>query len=147
MYSLRKFTIIVLSLAFAAFSLWFLLTSPLPENLTNRTWYLKSVQNSQGEILWKPKFSNQISLTFTPGGLRGSTGCNSYQGRFQAIRFMPLLFTWGIFNTLVNCLDMDVMDQEALYMSALRQATRYELMSNSLRIYSVFSGNVLLFEE
>jgi heat shock protein HslJ len=75
--------------------------------------------------------SNKPTLRFSEGLVRGSAGCNSFQGDYsitgQKIAFSELAMT------LMACPEPEgVMDQEQSYVRALQQVDRFEFSEGRL---------------
>jgi len=82
-----------------------------------------------------------ITLMFTPDGINGSAGCNSYFGSFQ-FDVGAITFT-DIGSTLIAC-DQPIMDQELAYLDALPTATAYQITPDGL-LQITYDGGVLTF--
>jgi heat shock protein HslJ len=75
----------------------------------------------------------EANITFSDGWARGSTGCNTFQGEYQAqgdhIAFKDLAITE------MACLEPEgIMEQEQTIMNYLWDAQRYVRQSDQLRI-------------
>lgn len=82
-----------------------------------------------------------ITMTFSEGGVSGSTGCNNFHGAFQfnngAITFTPLA------TTLKAC-DQPIMDQEKAFLNAMTSTTNYTISGTQLTIH--YQDGVLTFK-
>jgi len=142
--SLATFDAIVQSFAFTPGSA--AAASPTPPansdstfgGLTNNNWTLVTYGPDEAPIPVMPE--TPINLTFTPEGIGGSSGCNTYFGQFQ-YDINKLTFS-GIGSTLIACAD-DIMAQENAYLDALRSASSYEINNGVLRI--TYRDGVLTF--
>jgi heat shock protein HslJ len=107
--------------------------------LGNVTWTLVSYGPAGAPLAALP--NAPITLAFTPEGIYGSAGCNSYFGAFQ---FDVGVLTFSdIGSTEIAC-DQPIMDQETVYLEALRTASTYQLGNGQLQI-TYAAGGVLTF--
>ena len=87
-----------------------------------------------------PIESAPINATFSVEGLGGRAGCNGYSANFQYDNFT--LTISPIITTLMAC-EESIMQVETAYLNALQTATRYEVSSETLRIF--YEGGELTF--
>ena len=107
------------------------------EAFVGTQWKLTSIGSSSVSSKRAP------TIEFTVEGVRGSAGCNSFQGSYstsgQSIEFSELTMT------LMACPDDEgVMDLEQRYFAALQQARSYEITSDQLSI-ATNEGTTLVF--
>jgi heat shock protein HslJ len=76
-----------------------------------------------------PMAGTEITLIIESDSLGGNSGCNSYGGSYAAGADGRIEMS-EIFSTLMACLDDGVMEQEAAFSLALRQAQTFELADN-----------------
>ncbi len=103
------------------------------------TWTLVAYGPADAPVAVLPEAP--ITLAFTPEGINGHAGCNSYFGAFQ-FDVGAITFT-DIGSTLIAC-DQPIMDQELAYLEALRTATAYQITANG-QLQITYTGGVLTF--
>jgi heat shock protein HslJ len=85
-----------------------------------------------------------ITATFTPAAVNGSTGCNSYQGPYEAsgaaINIGPVA------STLKACPTPDLADQEQHYLSALQLAATFKVTGPRLELLRADGGTAVILE-
>lgn len=104
-------------------------TDPTFGGLTTMNWTLATYGPDEAPIPVLPEAS--INLVFTPEGISGSAGCNTYFGQFQ-YDVDKLSFS-GIGSTEKACSN-ELTAQEAAYLQALQTATSYTINNGVLRI-------------
>lgn len=97
--------------------------------LTTMNWTLATYGPDEAPIAVLPEAP--INLVFTPEGISGSAGCNSYFGQFQ-YDVDKLSFS-GIGSTEKACSN-EITAQETAYLQALQTATGYSIDNGVLRI-------------
>lgn len=103
---------------------------PSAINLENIDWVLKSfgVSGSETPVL----AGTQITLLASDGQIRGSAGCNTYQGPYSvqgnSIQVEALIVTERA------CADPNAMAQEQKFLQALQSAETFELQSDAFVI-------------
>lgn len=102
------------------------------------TWTL--VSYGAAEAQQQALASTPVTLTFSPNGIEGSAGCNTYGGAFQ-YNAGALTFT-NVASTLMACAD-DIMAQETAFLSALPAVTAFQI--NGSQLVLTYSGGVLTF--
>jgi heat shock protein HslJ len=111
--------------------------------LAGTEWLLTSLR---GQELLE---GSRITLQFQANQLGGFAGCNSYgsvmdEGGYEARDGELRLPTLA--QTLMACLEPEgVMDQEAAYMDALREATAYRLEGDVLEVQDASGDTILTF--
>jgi len=103
---------------------------PTLGGLTQSNWVLATYGTAEAPIAVLPQAG--INLIFTPDGISGSSGCNTYFGQFK-FDINVLSFS-GLGSTEIACTDAAVMTQESDYLNALRTATSYEINNGVLKI-------------
>ena len=113
-------------------------TDPTLGGLANATWVLTSYGSPDN---LQPALGNPVVLlSFSPEGIGGNAGCNSYSGAFQYSA--GSLTISGVRSTLMAC-EQPVQDQENAYLTALLTATGYQVNGSLLQIS--YDGGVLNF--
>ncbi len=113
-------------------------TDPTLGGLANATWVLTSYGSPDNP---QPALGNPVVLlSFSPEGIGGNAGCNSYSGAFQYS--VGSLTISGVRSTLMAC-EQPVQDQENAYFTALLTATGYQVNGSQLQIS--YDGGVLNF--
>jgi len=107
-------------------------------DLDGSTWVLSAFSNDTAIV------GNPPTLEFEGDMVSGNASCNTYGGSYQikgeTISFGPLA------RTEMYCMEPEgVMDQEQTYLEILEAAQRFELVENTLTIYSD-SGRTLTFQ-
>ncbi len=74
---------------------------------------------------------NPITLLFSPDGIGGNAGCNSYFGQFQYDSTTQTVSFSSVGGTLMAC-EEPLMTQETTYLTALQTTTGYQLIDNQL---------------
>jgi heat shock protein HslJ len=113
------------------------------EDLANTRWELVSY----GDMgLEKPVVEGStVTLEIGPGGQIGGTGgCNSYGGSYELEA--GTLAVGEIRSTLMACVDELVMEQEAEFLAALKDASGIELRGDELTILYNEGMSALNFE-
>lgn len=84
-----------------------------------------------------------IGATFNAGGVGGNSGCNSYNGGYNADN-TGNLSVGALSSTLMLCFPPERMAQEGAYLAALENATAFRIDGSQLEIM-YGSGQHLLF--
>jgi heat shock protein HslJ len=83
----------------------------------------------------------EVTAWFFHGEVNGSAGCNSYSGSYEIDGQNITIDSIGA--TEMYCMEPEgVMDQEKQYLSALRQAERFQIEDSKLEIF--YSGDQVL---
>jgi heat shock protein HslJ len=108
--------------------------------LTGSNWNLTSYSNGQDGLI--PVLPNtQITAFFDNSGrVNGSTGCNDYNGGYQA--YDEVLRIGSLNTTQQSCND-DVMAQEQAFLNAMRSAAKMSIFGNQLTVRDS-SGTIVL---
>ncbi len=110
-------------------------------NLDGTTWTLVSLNGNP------PVSGSNITLHFGQGQQRGqvngSSGCNSYGGKYTATQ--NTLKLSDIMSTLMACQRDDIMQQEQMYLSALQKAASYKIENSRLEIGDAGGQTILVF--
>jgi heat shock protein HslJ len=86
----------------------------------------------------------EITATFENDQVKGSSGCNSYFGDYQAAANMITVGPVGV--TEMYCMDPEgVMDQEMFFLETLGDAQQFDLLDGRLTIIRS-DGETLTFE-
>lgn len=110
--------------------------SPAGDPLDGTAWQLSALGEKS------PVAGSTVTLEFNDGQAGGTAGCNSYGGAYE-VEGENIAFR-EIVSTLMACADQAVMDQEAMFLSALNEADRFELANGQLRLFRP-SGEPLTF--
>ncbi|MCA0455008.1 MAG: META domain-containing protein [Chloroflexi bacterium] len=100
-------------------------SDPTLGGLAGVNWQLVSIGPNAVTI------DNPITLLFSPEGIGGNSGCNSYFGQFQYDSTTLTMSFSNIGGTLIAC-EEPLMTQEMTYLSALQTVTGYQLQANQL---------------
>jgi heat shock protein HslJ len=113
---------------------------PAAASLEGTEWVLVSLQGNS------PLAGTHIWLVFEGEQARGSAGCNQYGGPYTVTGMGALTFQeFDI--TEQACLEPEgVMEQETVYIAALRMAVAYRLAGDRLEIQNSAGETVLAFE-
>ncbi len=114
-------------------------SDPTFGGLTQSNWVLASYGTAEAPIAALP--NAPINLIFTPDGISGSAGCNSYFGQFHYD--INILSFSNLGSTLIACTDPAVTTQETDYLNALRSATSYVIDNGVLKI--TYQNGILTF--
>jgi heat shock protein HslJ len=104
-----------------------------PAGLSGTSWQVTMYNNGKQAVVGLIA-GTEISLNFgTDGRLNGNTGCNTYNGAYEAsgnaLKVGPLV------STQMACIAPEgVMDQEQQYLAALQNAATYEIAGDKLTI-------------
>jgi heat shock protein HslJ len=108
--------------------------------LVNTSWRLVEIHGQE------PIPETEVTLEFTAETLGGRAGCNSFGGSYQADQEGNLEIE-DIVQTQIFCEEPEgVMDQEAEYLDALREAASYRLAGERLEILNRVGEITLVFE-
>ncbi len=112
---------------------------PIDPALDDTEWVLNSLN---GSSLLE---GSNITLNFAAGGVGGFAGCNAYGGEYTAADEGTL--TIGeMMITLMDCQTPEgILEQEAAYIEALRNATAYRVMDDHLEIANAAGETTLVF--
>lgn len=113
-----------------------------PASLSDNTWLVTSY-NSGGQAIVGVISGMRLTAVFTPDGMvSGNGGCNSFSGTYTTsgnnITIGPLA------STMMACQE-DVMQQEAAYLAALQSAATYQLMGDTLELYTADGSLAVIF--
>ncbi len=119
--------------------------TPTPGALVGTQWKLISLKGR------KPIDGTTITLVFTEGFLRGSAGCNTYgngpdSGPYRATVDGTLAITQTAITVMACGEPPGIMEQEAAYMGALREAATYRVVNGELEIFNSAGEMVLVYE-
>ncbi len=114
----------------------------LPRELKGTQWELESFgqHGSESSVVQ----GTRLVMVFSARDRMGGTdGCNTfeagYETRLGRLRFQDLT------GTRTACADRSLLDQERLYLKALEEAGRYELIDDRLIIWYGDGRNTLIF--
>ncbi|MBN2149633.1 MAG: META domain-containing protein [Anaerolineales bacterium] len=119
---MKPFTVLTILLVFSLFLSTCAKSEPLPAG----AWNLVSLNGD-------PLISGtQITIEFSDGQASGSSGCNSYGGKYEqdgnGIKFSDMA------STLMACADSGMMAQESAYLAALQAVESYEVSADTLTL-------------
>ncbi len=109
---------------------------PSTAALENRRWVLESIGTRETFKSIEGAFINFDKVKHSVGG---SSGCNSFGGEYKT--FKSAIEITDVISTMMACTEGDKMAVERGFFDGLRQATRYEIENQRLRLYR---GNNLL---
>jgi heat shock protein HslJ len=116
-----------------------------PTELTGRTWRLTHFDNGIGEILPLVEGTTVTAYFDHEGFLSGSAGCNAYATTYQAGGGSLDIGIVDVTQTFCTR-PPGIMQQEATYLSMLKQADTYEIDENHLIIRDNDGDTILIFE-
>lgn len=99
--------------------------------LTGSNWNLTSYSNAQGRLVSVLPNTQVTSFFESRGRVKGSTGCNDYDGGYQA--YDEVLRIGSLNTTQLNCPD-DVAAQEQAFLNAMRSAAKMSIFGNQLTV-------------
>jgi heat shock protein HslJ len=99
-------------------------------SLEDRKWFLESIAGRETLVAIKGVFVNFMAEKGTAGG---DTGCNVFGGSYTAGK-RNIAIT-DIISTMRACEEDGKMQLEREFLDGLRNATRYEIKDNHLRLY------------
>jgi heat shock protein HslJ len=107
--------------------------APQPQTLAGTAWRVDSYNNGR-EAVVSVIAGTQLTLDFlADGGLRGSAGCNNFNGRFTVTD--GRLSIGQVASTRMACLQPDgIQAQEAAFLAALQSATRARREADRLEL-------------
>ncbi len=109
----------------------------IPAELDGTHWRLVELNGQP------PMAGTEITLDFTDGTASGSAGCNSYRGPFADAAPDEVVFSI----TKMACMEPPgVMQQEQVYMEALKAAAGRALVDGRLEFRDAAGGLTLVFE-
>jgi heat shock protein HslJ len=117
-----------------------------PAELVGTEWTLTSLR---GDNLIE---DTEISLTFKEAYLGGRMTCNQYgggpdSGKYTATEDGALTLRGGLAVTVQLCSEPEgIMEQEAIYIEALRNAATYQIVDDRLEIADASGETALAFE-
>ncbi len=106
--------------------------------ITGREWTLVQINGSAAIT------SAKVTLTLEDGQASGSSGCNSYGGQYT-VSGDKLSFKQTV-QTMMACVDNDIMAQESAYGKALAQVTSYQVSNGQLELKNSAGEVVLVFQ-
>lgn len=112
---------------------------------TNKLHWAYIGKQVKGKFI-KPVKNTYLNLHFNnEGDFGGSGGCNTYSGKCTEYKDSMKITVGEIGSTMAMCAD-DVMKQEDVYLSLLKQVVKKEFKGNKLHLY--FSeNNYLVFRD
>lgn len=115
--------------------------TPNPFNLAGTAWQLQTI--TVGNIARSPVANTTLALWFgTDGKLRGSAGCNSFEGGYKTTG--EIIEISKLVATLKACVEPGVMEQEQQYLAVLAKAQLFQLRGEELAItYDNGSGTLV----
>jgi len=116
-----------------------------PTELTGRTWRLTHFDNGMGKILPVVDGTTVTAYFDHEGFLRGSAGCNAYATTCNANGETLDIGIVDVTQTFCSR-PTGIMQQEATYLSMLKQADTYEIDENHLVIRDNEGDTILIFE-
>ncbi|MCK4472442.1 MAG: META domain-containing protein, partial [Anaerolineae bacterium] len=112
---------------------------PIDPALDDTEWVLTSLNSN---TLLE---GSNITLNFAEGGAGGFAGCNAYGGEYTAADEGALTIGEMVI-TLMDCQTPEgILEQEAAYVEALRNATAYRVMDDRLEIANAAGETTLVF--
>jgi heat shock protein HslJ len=116
-----------------------------PAELTGKTWWLTHFDNGIGEIM--PVVDGTVVTAYfdRAGFMRGSAGCNAYATTYAAEEGSLEVGIVDVTQTFCTR-PAGIMQQEATYLSMLKQAVSYESDENHLIIGDNDGRTILIFE-
>jgi heat shock protein HslJ len=114
----------------------------LPDTMTQHTWKLEALTLGGHQEALIPGISITLTFRARPNQISGFSGCNSYGANYTASS--GHLHLDHTYQTLVACIQADVMRQESNYMQALGQVTTYEVGPTGLLTLRDDAGQVVL---
>jgi putative lipoprotein len=104
--------------------------------LNNTIWELYSMGQ------YSPIPGSTLTIQFEDGQVSGNGGCNSFGGEYRVNG--DKLKLEKLMSTLMACADPAMMEQETIFMQALGEAQRFEIMDGQLQIFGS-DGEALTF--
>jgi heat shock protein HslJ len=104
--------------------------------LNNTSWELYSIGQ------YSPIPDSTLTIQFEDGQVSGNGGCNSYSGEYRVSG--DKLKLEMLASTLRACVDTAMMEQETIFMGALGEAQRFEIVDGQLLVYGS-DGEALTF--
>ncbi|MCL4267484.1 MAG: META domain-containing protein [Anaerolineae bacterium] len=113
-----------------------------PTSLSDNTWLVTSY-NSGGQATVSVISEMRLTAVFAADGtVSGNGGCNSFSGTYTTdgrnITISPLV------STMMACQE-DVMQQETAYLAALQSAATYQLMGDTLELFTAEGARAVTF--
>jgi heat shock protein HslJ len=99
--------------------------------LTGSNWNLTSYSNGQGGLVSVLPNTQVTAFFDSSGRVNGSTGCNDYNGGYQA--YDEVLRIGSLNTTQLTCPD-DVAAQEQAFLNAMRSAAKMSIFGNQLTV-------------
>ncbi len=98
------------------------------DDLDGTNWVLKAINGTQ------PMSDTSLTIEFIDKQISGSAGCNHFGGEYkldgEKIQFI------SVYNTEMYCMEPEgIMDQEQVYLGALRAADRFSLTEEELVVF------------
>ncbi len=131
------------------------------DQILGSKWILHTLTINGQDIVLSNK--TNITIQFDEKNIsKGSGGCNSFSGEYQAVGEYQIttttiedveehgvggkIFFIAIAQTEMACIEDNIMDQETQFFSALNQVVSFEVMPKILKIISEDEQTVLSFE-
>jgi len=131
--NMRKITILLLTALLTGIMSGCNSDSDATATFRNKAWTLQSWGASGAETATIAGTTVTIAF-WNDGGCGGSGGCNSYGGLYTTREDGGISIT-EIYSTEMYCESAGVSDQEALFFARLAQATRWEMVNNTLYLH------------
>jgi heat shock protein HslJ len=130
--------ILILSISFLVLAA----CGPAQNPLDATSWRLVSMRNENGDL--SPSLPGSVvTLNFQATQAAGMAGCNEYSGTYtvdgDALKFGPLS------TTRQACPDLQVMQQEQVYMAALEKVQNFKMTQDSLELLDGSRNTLLVF--
>ncbi|MEW6736474.1 MAG: META domain-containing protein [Acidobacteriota bacterium] len=111
-----------------------LVIPPANRPLIGTLWQLDGFETGQlvGQLVHSLFVGTKITGEFIDGTVRGTAGCNNYWAEYRVDG--QKISIGEIKQTDKRCREKDVMKQEAEYLEALRNATRFTIEGNNLTL-------------
>ena len=90
-------------------------------------------------------YGTTITMEFSEGYVRGSSGCNQYSGRGYQVSDDGILTFPHFGSTIALCSPEEVMKQEETYVKALGSVTTYRLTESRLELQNKAGDTIFMF--
>lgn len=107
------------------------------DSLRGTKWQLTTI--GQTPALPEPT----VTLEFTPEGISGNAGCNSYSGAYRVTE-NGLAFSDTV-STTMACADQQPMEQEGRYLEQIATVSAFEVAGDQLTLFNSEGDAVLVF--